>query len=250
MTEEIDFMDLMALKKIQPDTVVEKFSGMINSSFFDASNILGTLKIKDLVDFTSAIIGQNSITVTEKGKKVLADANSKASESVDQLDHTLLVQLSSGKRSLNDISGAVNIRPMDLAMHLYKLEVQQYITTTFRNGNLDLLLTEKGFSQSKAELPNLSQQPNAAQAPVTVRQPAQQPGPSQSPQTKQFTSPTVKLPGPNASQQPSSPAQPAKAGIPEDLSKVGPRKSRAPKIIIATIIILLILIVLAYLNII
>lgn len=153
MSEEIDFIDLMALKKIQPDTKVEKFGSLINSSFFDASNILGTLKIKDLVDFTNVILGQNSITITDLGKGVIEDANNKASEPIDQLDHTLLVQLSSGKRSLVDISGAVNIRPKDLAMHLYKLENQEYITSSFRNGNLDLLLTEKGFAQSKAEAP-------------------------------------------------------------------------------------------------
>ncbi len=174
MSEEIDFIDLMSLKKIQPDTVVEKFGSLINSSFFDASNVLGTLKIKDLVDFTNVILGQNSITVTDVGKKLIEDADNKALEPIDQLDHALLVQLSSGKRSLIDISGALNIRPKDLAMHLYKLDSQEYITSNFRNGNLDLLLTEKGFTQSKIEPPTHTEQPQQVEQPL-MQEPIVQP---------------------------------------------------------------------------
>ena len=116
MTDEINFMDLMALKKFSPDSVVEKFGSLVNSSFFDASNMLGSLKIKGLVDFTTAVPGQNHIEITEIGKQLLNDAEAKAAMPFDQLDLEILKNLSGGKRSINDITSTLNIRPKDLAI--------------------------------------------------------------------------------------------------------------------------------------
>ncbi|MEM3227355.1 MAG: hypothetical protein QXK65_00180 [Candidatus Micrarchaeaceae archaeon] len=159
MSDEINFVDIMALSKIGPDSVVEKFGGLINSSFFDASNILGTLKVKGLINFTTAFPGQSAITVTESGKQLMNEAESKANEPFDLLDFTLLTQLSGGKKTLADLSGAVNLRPRDIALHLYKLMRTEYITSNFRNGLLDIALTEKGFLKVKA---GMTQAPGAA----------------------------------------------------------------------------------------
>ena len=147
MSDEITFLDLMALTKIKPDTVVEKFGGLINSSFFDASNVLGALKIKGLIDFTTTFPGQSAITLTEGGKRLIQDADEKAKLPFDQLDLAILIQLSGGKRSFTDLSGAINLAPADMAMHLYKIAQQQYMTPNFRNGMIDLMLTEKGYME-------------------------------------------------------------------------------------------------------
>ncbi len=214
MGEDVDFVDLTALKKIQPDTVVEKFGSSINSSFFDASNVLGTLKIKGLVDFTSSIGGQNTITITDEGKKVMDEASSRAMEPIDNLDNSILLQLASGKKSLKELIAALNLRAKDLSLRLYKLEEQQFIKSDFRNGSLEIVLTEKGFMQSRS--PNMQSQTAAQPSGI-------QPQPT----------------GQNQQQ----------GSLPEDLSKTPPPKakgSNGPYIIVVVVIILLILIFLAY----
>lgn len=164
-------MDLYALTKITPDSVVERFGSSINSSFFDASNILGGLKIKKLIDFTTLFGNQNAITITDEGKKLLDEANTRAAEPFDHLDLTILTQLSKGSRSPNDLSTSMNITPKDLAMHIYKMEAQGFISAEFRNGNLGISLTEKGFIQAKTGMPGAA--PMSQQAGV-VAQPGQQ----------------------------------------------------------------------------
>jgi len=189
MADEVNFFDLMTLKRITPETIVEKFGGLINSSFFDASNILGTLKLKGLVDFTTTVPGQNAITITQIGSQLLKDADAKAAEQFDELDLTILNQLAGGKRSYQDLSSSLNIRPRDLAMHLYKMAQQQHLTAEFRNGNIDISLTEKGFIQAKSgmpkpqEIPLPSDQGSAQQGaqPVQPSQP-QAPGQTKEPQ--------------------------------------------------------------------
>ncbi|MGC8669879.1 MAG: hypothetical protein ACP5TL_01865 [Candidatus Micrarchaeia archaeon] len=157
MVEDLNFIDLVALSRIKPDTVVEKFGGIINSSFFDASNILGSLKQKGLIDFTTAFPGQSSITITDLGKQTLQESEEKAKEDFDALDFAIITQLSGGKRGLADLGGAVNVRQKDLAMHLYKLSEQQYVSYSIRNGNIDISLTEKGFLQVKSGMPKPKQ---------------------------------------------------------------------------------------------
>ncbi len=230
MGEDVDFVDLSALKKIQPDTVVEKFGSTINSSFFDASNVLGTLKIKGLVDFTSSIGGQNAIAITEEGKKALDEANSRSMEPIDNLDSSILVQLSSGKKSVKELESALNLRTKDLSLRLYKLDEQQFIKADFRNGSLEVVLTEKGFMQSKAPLQHPQQMQNQ-----TATQ-----------QAPQSTNPTPQqTPKQNAQQT----ASPQIGILPEDLSNVPPPKSaggKAKYIFAAVIIILLALLALAF----
>ncbi len=172
MTDEINFLDIIALKKITDTAVVEKFGGLINSSFFDASNILGTLKLKGLIDFTTAVPGQNAITVTDTGKKLLTEAADKAKMQFDPLDLSVLTQLSGGKRTLNDLHGSTNISPRDLAMHLNKMAEQQFVNADIRNGTVNITLSEKGFMQVKEGMPK----PPAPQTPpMQVPQPAPKP---------------------------------------------------------------------------
>ncbi len=237
MSDEINFVDIMALSKIGPDTVVEKFGGMINSSFFDASNVLGALKIKGLIDFTTSFPGQSAITVTELGKQTMNEANGKSNEPFDTLDFTLLTQLSTGKRSLTDLSGAVNIRPRDMAMHLYKLMQLQYLTSTFRNGVLDIALTEKGFLQVKAGMPKPQSSQQAST--TTQAQPGQTPGeptfvPEQQPVAAQ--QPVVNQAA-SAQNQPQKPVNEVEKLISESRIK----KARKNTIIIVIVILIIVL---------
>lgn len=173
MTDEVNLLDLVALSRITPDLVVEKFGGKINSSFFDGSNILGSLRLKNLVDFTANFPVQSTITVTETGKQLLADAAEKAKLPFDQVDLAIITQLQSGKRTYMELGSSLNLRPKDLAFHIYKLGEQQYVAYDIRNGNIEIMLTEKGLMQAKTGMPQV---PGQAQSMPLPPPPAPQMG--------------------------------------------------------------------------
>ncbi len=149
--DEPDFLDLAVLIKLENGTTLEKLSGITNSSIFDASNIAGSLKQKNLIDFTTYFPGPNTIIVTQNGKDFIDEANKKAQEQLDSLDNEILRNLLNGKRSYRDINDSLNIRPRDLATHLFKLIQQGYLVYELRSGNAYLLLTDKGFNLAKTE---------------------------------------------------------------------------------------------------
>jgi len=159
MLDNLNFIDLVALTRITPESTVERFGGTINSSFFDASNILGTLKQKGLVTFVTAFPSQSALSVTEEGKKLIDEVKEKAKSPFDNLDMAILTHLSNGKRTLNDVTAELNVTSKDLAFHLYKMSEQEFISYELRNGNMTLMLTEKGFLKVKE-----GSSPNAAMA--------------------------------------------------------------------------------------
>jgi predicted transcriptional regulator len=167
MPDEINFLDLAALARITPDSVVEKFGGVINSSFFDASSILATLKQKGLIDFTTAFPGQSAITITDLGKQLLNDAHDKANTPFDQLDLAILTQLSAGKRNVKELNQSVNVTQKDFALRIYKLAQNAFLSYDVRNGDVSVALTEKGFLQVKSGMPP---QPAAAGPAMGVQQ--------------------------------------------------------------------------------
>jgi len=153
MQDTINFIDLVALSRITPEATVERFGGLINSSFFDASNILGTLKQKGLVDFITSFPSQSALTVTQEGRQLLDEAHQKSALAIDTLDMAVLAELSSGRRNLPDLASGVNVTPKDLALRLYKLSEQKFLSYELRNGNVNMALTEKGFLQVKDGAP-------------------------------------------------------------------------------------------------
>lgn len=164
VVEEPNFIDLACLLKISTETQLEKFGSQINASFFDASNIAGTLKQKGLIDFSSTYPGPNVILVTEAGKNYINEANIKAEDAVDMLDDSILNQLSAGKRMPFEVGITLNIRSKDLAMRIYKLSKQGLLVYELRNGNAEIMLTEAGFLRVRKEAtpgPGM----NAPQAP-------------------------------------------------------------------------------------
>lgn len=149
MPDEITFMDLASILKITPNTPLEKLGSALNASIFDASNVAGTLKQKGLIEFTANYPGPNAITITDQGKALLQEADSKAASPLDALDESILTQLSGGKRIPVELQNTLNLRPRDLAMRLYKLNKQSLLIYELKNGGVELLLTEQGFLRAK-----------------------------------------------------------------------------------------------------
>lgn len=181
--EIITFTDLACLVRITPETTLEKFGSTINASIYDAAQISGAMKQKGLIDFTAYYPGPNSMTITDAGKALKAEAEAKSTETLDNLDEEVLVQLSGGKRLPLELQSSLNLRPKDLALRLYKLSKQSYIGYELRNGNVELMLTEQGFLKAKSakaqavapSMPQGAAMPGALQGPSGT-QPNQAPG--------------------------------------------------------------------------
>lgn len=146
--EELTFTDLAVLERIGENTVVEKFGTRINSSFFDAANILGTLKQKGLIDFKSSFPGPSEVFLTDKGKMVMGLAKEKAAQETDRLDEIILQTIANGYKDPKRIEDKLNIKSSDLAYHLNRLSVQNLASYNFRSGKVEFSLTEQGFSRA------------------------------------------------------------------------------------------------------
>lgn len=184
VSEDANFIDLACLLKITPDTLLERFGSAINSSFFDASNIAGTLKQKGLIDFSSNYPGPNGMMLTDAAKALIAEANAKGAEPFDTLDESILNQLSGGKRAPVELGATLNLRPKDLALRLYKLYKQNYLLYELKSGSVELMLTENGFLKASAAtnanlLPGQQKQQQAIGAQGAVAKTAEQPAQAQ-----------------------------------------------------------------------
>jgi len=146
--EELTFTDLAVLERIDETTVVEKFGTKINSSFFDAANILGTLKQKGLIDFRSQFPGPSEVFLTDKGKMVLAMAKEKGAQEVDRLDEIILSTIANGYKDPKRIEEKLNVRSSDLAYHLGRVTAQNFASYSFRSGKVEFSLTDEGFKRA------------------------------------------------------------------------------------------------------
>jgi len=227
MLDTISFVDLVALSRITPEATVERFGGLINSSFFDASNILGTLKQKGLVDFITSFPSQSSLTVTEEGRQLLNDAQQKSTLPLDTLDMAVLSEVSSGKRNLSDLASGVNVTPKDLAIRLYKLSEQKMLSYELRNGSMNMALTEKGFLQVKEGAVN----------EIGVQQPVQ---------ATAANAPVQNMQMPNAPQQPAPPKTEAELKALE--AKIVGAKKLKSIALFAVIVVVVVIIALLYLT--
>ncbi len=185
MPDEITFMDLASLLQITPNTPLEKLGSALNASIFDASNVAGSLKQKGLIEFTAYYPGPNSITITNAGKLLVAEAEGKASEPFDRLDETILFQLSGGKRIPIELQNTINIRPRDLALRLYKLNRQEFVIYELKNGGVDIMLTEKGFLNTRKAQTFPSPEGQAEQPAYPTQQPQAIPVQQPSTETQQ-----------------------------------------------------------------
>ena len=162
--KELIFGDILILQRIDKDTVVERFGSRINASFFEAANLLGTLKLKGFVDIVSSP-GLSKVSITEEGKAVLEMAQRKAREVFDALDLSVLKAVAKGAKDATGVEEMLNIRSSDLAFRLNKLLVQGFIDYDMRRSRVSVALTAEGFKRAGAA--------EAPTAPVPVAPEAQ-----------------------------------------------------------------------------
>jgi len=163
-TRELTFDDILVLQRIDADSVVERFGSKINASFFEAANLLGTLKLKGLVDI-EASPGLSKVWLTATGQSVLAKAKAMAGEELSPLDFSILQAVARGAKDAKAAAAMLNIRSSDLAFHLHKLLEQGFIDSSLKMGKVSIVLTEKGFMHVSDSLPPLPamQQPSGQQ---------------------------------------------------------------------------------------
>jgi len=145
--EELNFLDLVILQRIEPGTVIEKFGPKINSSFFEAANILGTLKQKGYIDFKSTYPGPSEVEVTQLGARMLEVADEKAKEAIDELDIAILGSIVKGRVDPEEIKDELNVRSGDVALHIHKLVKQDMVSYSIKSGKITLSVTEDGFKK-------------------------------------------------------------------------------------------------------
>lgn len=145
---ELNFLDLVILKRIDANSSVESFGSTINTSFFETANILGTVKIKGYINIETSIGGISKVTITDAGTGILTLAEKKAHEPIEPLDNALLHALAGGAKDPEALQSVLNIRSGDLAYHINKMVAQGLMDYDVRSGKVGLMLTEKGFNST------------------------------------------------------------------------------------------------------
>ena len=145
---ELTFLDLVILKKIDANSSVENFGSQINTSFFETANLLGTVKIKGYVNIESSLGGISKVAITDAGMGILALAEKKAAEPIEPLDNALLHALAGGAKDPEALQSQLNIRSGDLTYHINKMVVQSFMDYEVHSGRVGLMLTEQGFNST------------------------------------------------------------------------------------------------------
>ncbi len=146
MMNELNFLDLAVLKKIDAESSVEKFGSMINTSFFETANLLGTIKIKGYVGIESSLGGISRVIVTDAGSSILSVAEQRAQGPIEPLDNAILHAVAGGTKDMDALQSGLNIRSGDLAFHLNKLIAQGFMDCEIRAAKVSFVLTEQGFN--------------------------------------------------------------------------------------------------------
>ncbi|BCS90866.1 MAG: hypothetical protein ARM1_0323 [Candidatus Micrarchaeota archaeon] len=141
------FNELIALTRINDEASVERFSSIMNMQYFDASNLLGSLKAKGLIDFSSiSLTNASKIDITESGKRFFEYALSESTKDIDQLDIELIRRISNGTNDFNNLKKSLNIFETDLTLHLFKLFRKGYVNYSIADANNSYFtLTSSGF---------------------------------------------------------------------------------------------------------
>lgn len=147
---ELAFLDIAILKKIDSDSSVEKFGSMINTSFFETANLLGTLKIKGYINIESSVGGISKVMITDAGSSILSVAEQRSKGEVEPLDNAILHAVAGGAREAEQLQHQLNIRSADLAFHLNKLVACGFMDYEVRSAKVYLVLTEMGFNSTGA----------------------------------------------------------------------------------------------------
>ena len=82
LRDQLDFIDLIILEKLEKSSTLEGFGGQLNSSFFETAALLGNLQVKKLIEIKSAI-GRSTASRTKLGSELLFHAISEGDEPLD-----------------------------------------------------------------------------------------------------------------------------------------------------------------------
>ncbi len=145
---ELNFLDIVILKKIDPDSSVEKFGSTINTSFFETANLLGTIKIKGYINIESSLGGISKVAITDAGTSILAMADQRARDQIEPLDNAILHAIAGGTKEMEALRSSLNIRSGDLAYHAHKLISQGFLDYDVRSAKVEFVLTEQGFNST------------------------------------------------------------------------------------------------------
>ena len=206
--DELTFQDLALLEKISENTVVDgqgasSLGSRINSSFFDAANMLGTLKQKGLIEFKSQFPSATEVEITTKGRNLMAEADERAKQEMDKIDEVILSQIANGYKEPKHIRDKLNLRETDLAFHLKRISAQNFASYVFRSGRIEFSLTDQGFGK------------------------AGYPAPASEEEVKKSADEVAEIMGAKPAQQQESPAQPQKKeAVPFRLDKEAMRKAK------------------------
>lgn len=146
LMNELNFLDLAVMKKIDAESSVEKFGSLINTSFFETANLLGTIKIKGYISIESSLGGISRVAITDAGTSILAVAEQRAKEPIEPLDNAILHAVAGGTKDMEALRSALNIRSGDLTFHLYKLISQGFMDYEIRAAKVSFVLSEQGFN--------------------------------------------------------------------------------------------------------
>ena len=165
---ELTFLDLVVLKKIDPESSVEKFGSAINTSFFETANLLGTIKIKGYISIESALGGISKVSITDAGTSILSVADQKAKEPIEPLDNAILHTVAGGTKEMEALRSTLNIRSGDLAFHINKLISQGFMDFEVRSAKVSFVLTEQGFNATGGVRvqQKLPAEPSSSQSPL------------------------------------------------------------------------------------
>lgn len=147
---DLEFIDIAVLKKIGPETTVEGFGSSISSTFFEAANLLGTLKLKGYIDIHSAV-GNSPVIISEKGKLLLNELDENAENELTKADLAILANIRDGVKTPQDIESNLNLNSADVAYGIYKLWKKGLINYKVRNAKVELSLTTQGFEHEPGE---------------------------------------------------------------------------------------------------
>lgn len=173
MSDDLEFIDIALLKRIDEETTVEGFGSKISSTFFEAANLLGTLKIKGLIEIHSAI-GNSPVLITEKGKLLLKELDMYSEVELTKTDLAVLGSIRGGMKDPKQVEAALNIKSSDIAYAIYKLVRKGLVDYKVRNAAVEIMLTTQGFEK---ENPVVKEHANRALAKVVLaRSEAKGPG--------------------------------------------------------------------------
>ena len=159
MEDEFCYLDIVALKRIDTKTTIENFGTIVNLSFFEGANLLGSLKLRGLIEAESKFPGPSVVKVSKNGAKLIKMIDKVSKDSLKEVDLAIIKSVRKGNRLEEELEEELVLSKKDIATHLNKLKEQEFIDFTVKNGKIFLSLTDKGFEMINNEIKEIVEEP-------------------------------------------------------------------------------------------